>query len=371
MAGLPQLPAAVRSSPHVPSGSQLPRNAAGAPLIALPADTAAGAALAGALHSAQRRAAAPHATFSGQQAVSQAVAAQAVQQVGVVGASGWRPVSNPFLMHLGGASPPPTQQLRLVESAAPVSASWRRARGCAAVHLSVKDVSKRMLVPKRVLGKPFGGGSSIPMAIDLFLLAPDGSRRLRTVARSRSINGIELPKSARTAMQQEPLQWASSTEDLLLQVEQRQQPSILVLQRMECDGVLSPNALGIGLLTGGVPPDIRVEAEEHADAFLMRQRDCIRRPAKWRKLAPVAEPAACTDAAAPLALDGSPYATTTAGPRSGESAADLTAAGPPQDQQAASPRPPPDHRSTPRARQHPVQPAVVIQQATAGKACLH
>ena len=376
MADLPQLPAAVRSSSHVPSGSQLPHYAAGTPpLIALPADSATGAALAGAVHSAQTTAAAAHATSPRQQAVGQAAA---VQQPAALGASSRWPVSNPFLMHLGGASRPGTRQLRLVQSAAPVRTGWRRARDHAAVHLSVKDVSKRILVPKRVLGMPFGGRSSIPMAIDLYLLASDSCWPQRTVVRPRSMDGLDIPKSARTEMQREAqreaLYRASSTENLLLQLEQRQRPScsdILVMQRMECDGVLSPNALGIGLLTGDVPPEIRAEAEEHADANLMRQQECSRRPPKRRKLAPTAEPAARTYAAAPLALGGRPHATATAGPRSGESAADWTAAGPPQEKQAASPQPPPDHRSTPRAWQHPGQPAVVVPQATAGKACLH
>ena len=277
---------------------------------------------------------------------------------------------------LGRASAPAAGQTQLGQNAALGGTSWRPARGHAAVHIKLKDAEKRSWVPKGVLGKPFGGSTSIPTAIDLFLLAPDSSRQLCTVVRPRSVDGLQIPAPARAAMQQAPLKQASSPATLLLQLKKRQRPAscnVLALQRMECDGVLSPNALGVGLLTGDVSPEIKAEAEYHADANLMRQCEGNSSQAKRPRLTQSAEPAA-TGAATWLTLGGSTCAAAAAVPCSNESAAASAAAEQLQQREQLSARPklPPDPSSPqPAAQQQLQQPAVAVAQATAGMTTLH
>ena len=343
------------------------------------------AAPAGQVHSAQQRLAAALNASPRQRAVRQAAPAQAAQRQAAVDASS-RGHASTCTERLGRASPPAAGQPLPQQDAAAGSTGWRPAKGHAAIHIRLKDVEKRAWVPQRVLSIPFGGSSSIPMAIDLFLLAPDSSRRLCTVGRTLSKDGLEIRKSARTAMQQqaqqETLKRSNSTDSLLLQLENRQRPgkpSILVLQRMECDGMLSPVALGVRLLADrDATPAITAEADYHADAKLVRRHGCNSQPAKRRRLAPAAEPATQTVATAWLTLDGSPRAPAAAAaaavvPRSGDSTASPAAAGQPQqrEQPAVGPSVPPKQISPqPAARQHSEQPAVTMTQTTAGTACL-
>lgn len=108
---------------------------------------------------------------------------------------------------------------------------------------------------ERALGSCCGGGNSIPEAVHLHLLASD-SRWLCIIVQPRFCNGLSVPKAAEMALQQY-LQQAAS--------EPCSSTNILVLQRMQYDGVLSPDALGMQLLAGrDSTPAVGAEAARHA-----------------------------------------------------------------------------------------------------------
>lgn len=349
----------------------------------LPAPKAPGAALTGPVYSARRRVASANAATPGQQAASQAAAASAVQRPAGINVSGQLPASTCSTSGLGRASAPAAGQTQLGQNVALGGAGWRPAAGRAATHISLKGTQPFRL-PKRVVAIALDiscdNGSPVPHVISLHLLAP-GYPRLCTVKRTRSQDGLSIPGAAQVAMQQEQLQRAapkrpSSADTLLQQLEKRGQascPDILVLQQLEWYGVLSPLALGIGLLARcDATPAIRAEADFHADATLVRQHACSTQPSKRRRLAPAAEPAAQAAASPWLTLDGSPHsaAATAAIPQSGDSIAAPAAADPLQlDSCTATPRlaVAADCQPHPSPRQQEEYPAVQMSPAPASK----